>query len=186
MTSVGPEQVIRDYLTASSTLVASRQSAGASGWQSETSVGGLDARPETIQFGKMRALARRQVHAVTFETQAGRRMRFICCVRKDRAGKWQLMGGAGGDADSGSQRGHPWVNLGGGGRPQQFYVGGQVLEQGAEVARVRLRAANGTVLEDTVEDGVVLFLTDDAVQAPIAAELLDRSGHVLNQHIAMG
>jgi hypothetical protein len=51
---------------------------------------------------------------------------------------------------------------------------------------VRLRAANGTVLEDTVEDGLVLFLTDDAVQVPIAAELLDRSGHVLSQHIAMG
>jgi hypothetical protein len=42
------------------------------------------------------------------------------------------------------------------------------------------------VLEDTVEDGVVLFLTDDAVQAPITAELLNRSGHGLSQHIAMG
>jgi hypothetical protein len=185
MTSVGPEQVIRDYLTASSALVARRLSSGASGWRSETSVGGLDARPETIQFGKMRALTRRQVHAVTFETQAGRRMRFICCVRQDKAGKWQLMGGAGGGGDSGPHRDHPWVNLGGGGGPLQFYAGGQVSEQGAEVVRVRLRAANGTVLEDTVEDGVVLFVTDDPVQAPIAAELLDRGGHVVRQHIAM-
>jgi hypothetical protein len=186
MTSVSPEQVIRDYLSASSVLVASQPASGTSGWQSETSVGGLDARPETIQFGKMRALARRQVHAVTFTTQAGRRMRFICCVRQDGVGAWQFAGGAGGGADSGPHRGYPWVNLGGGGWLQQFYAGGQVLEEGAEVARVRLRAANGTVLEDTVEDGVVLFLTDDAVQMPVAAELLDGSGHVLSQHIAMG
>ena len=186
MTSVSPEQVIRDYLSASSVLVASQQSSGTSGWQSETSVGGLDARSETIQFGKMRALARRQVHAVTFTTQAGRRMRFICCVRQDGVGAGQFAGGAGGGVDSGPHRGYPWVNLGGGGWPQQFYAGGQVLEQGAEVARVRLRAANGTVLEDMVEDGVVLFLTDDAVQMPVAAELLDGSGHVVSQHTAMG
>lgn len=124
---------------------------------------------------------------MAFETQAGQRMRFTCCVRQDGAGEWQFAGAAGGGADGSPRRGHPWVNLGGGGWPRQFYAGGHVLEQGGEVvARVRLRAANGAVLEDTVEDGVVLFLTDDEVRMPVSAELLDRSGHVLSQHHAMG
>ena len=53
--------------------------------------------------------------------------------------------------------------------------------------RVRLRAANGTVLEeDTVDDDVVLFLTDEQVHVPVYAELLDRSGQVVLQHHAMG
>jgi hypothetical protein len=81
-------------------------------------------------------------------------------------------------------RGHPWVNLGGGGWPKQFYAGGQVLEHVGAV--VRLRAANGTVLEDTVEDGMVLFLTDAEVRLPVYAELVDPSGQIVSQHRAMG
>jgi hypothetical protein len=81
---------------------------------------------------------------------------------------------------------YPWVNLGGGGWPGQFYAGGEVLFQEQEVVRVRLRAANGTELEDSVEDGIVLFVTDHEVRMPVYAELFDGGGNLVSQHRAMG
>lgn len=186
MTSRSPEQVIRDYLSAPRILVASQPTPGTTGWRAETSVGGGDARPQTIQFGKVRSIAQRQVHAVTFETLAGLRMHGAYAVHQDRTGEWQVAGGAGGAVNGSPRRGHPWVNLGGGGWPRQFYAGGHVLEHGGAIVRVRLRAANGTVLEDTVDDDVVLFLTDDPVHVPVDAELLDLNGQVVSQHHVLG
>lgn len=186
MTSRSPEQVIRDYLSARRILVAGQPAPGTTGWREETSIGGCDARPETIQFSKVRSIPQRQVHAVTFETLTGQRMHGAYAVHLDRIGEWQVAGGAGGEVDGSPRRGHPWVNLGGGGWPRQFYAGGQVVENGGAIVRVRLRAANGTVLEDTVDDDVVLFLTDEQVHVPVYAELLDQSGQVVLQHHAMG
>lgn len=183
--SRSPEQVIRDELSAQRSGVASQPAPGTTGWRAETTSGGFGAKPDTFQFGKARRIPHAQVQVVTFETQAGQRMRFICCVRQDQAGEWQLVGGAGGAANGTPRRGHPWVNLGGGG-PRPYYAGGQVLEHAGVVVRVRLRAANGTVLEDTVDDDVVLFLTDEQVQQPVYAELLDWSGQVVSQHRALG
>ncbi|MFI5272476.1 MAG: hypothetical protein ACHQ4H_05515 [Ktedonobacterales bacterium] len=186
MTSVSAQQAIRDRLSARRIPIASRSVSGVAGWRAETSSGGFDAKSETIQFGKVRSIPQRQIHAVTFETLDGRRMRFTCCVRQDSTGDWQFAGGAGGAENSDPRRGRPWVNLGGGGWPARFFAGGHVLEHGGVVVRVRLRAANGTVLEDTVDDEMVLFLTDSDVQMPVYAELLDRSGQVVSQHDAMG
>lgn len=186
MTSRSPEQVIRDYLSAPHVLVASQPTPGTTGWQAETSVGGCDARPQTIQFGKVRSIPQRQVHAVTFETLTGQRMSGAYSVHQDRTGEWQVAGGAGGGVNGSPRRDHPWVNLGGGGWPSRFYAGGHVLESGGAIVRVRLRAANGTVLEDTVDDELVLFLTDEPVHVPVYAELLDRNGQVVSQHNALG
>lgn len=186
MTNTTPEHVIREYLSAARLVLTSQSVPGAVGWRAETSSGGLDARPETIHFIKMRSIAQRQVHVVAFETQADQRMRFTCCVRQDDTGMWHFAGGAGGTANGSPRHDHPWVNLGGGGWPQQFYAGGEVLDNGLDVVRVRLRSASGTEMEDTVDDGVVLFLTDDEVRMPVFAELFDRSGNVVGQHQAMG
>jgi hypothetical protein len=180
VTPASPEQAIRDYLTAAS-LVTSTKPAGG-GWQAETSTGGMDAVPETIDFGKVRSVPGRQVHWVTFETRGGKRMQFTCCVEQDDAGAWTLFGGAGGVADCDPVRGHPWVDLGGGGWPRHVYAGGRMLEDGGAVARVRLHAANGIVLEDTVEHGVVLFVSDDEVRVPTEAELLDANGRLIHRH----
>lgn len=135
----------------------------------------------------MRAADRRRAYVVTFETHSSQRMRFVCLVRQDDAGAWRFDAASGRSMDGAPQRGHPWVNLGGGGWPQRFYAGGQALEHGGGVARVRLRAANGVTLEDALdEDATVLFLSEDAVQLPISAELLDAAGQVVAQHTAMG
>jgi hypothetical protein len=186
MASRSPQQVIRDYLSARRSLPSSQPAPGTTGWRAETSSGGFDAKPETFQFGKGRRIPLREVHAVTFETQAGQRIRFICCVRQNKAGEWQFVGGAGGGVNDDPHRGHPWVNLGGGDWPKQFYAGGPVLEHAGQVVRVRLRAANGTELEDAVEDGMVLFLTDAEMPMPVYVELLDPSGQIVTQHRALG
>jgi hypothetical protein len=179
-----PEQAIREYLAANNVVTASEPVVGAVGWRAETSTGGLDARPETIAFIKARAMPQRQVHAVSFQTHSGQRMRFICAVEQSSDGAWHVAGGAGRSADGSPQRDVPWVNLGGG-WPKHFYAGGDVLAEGQDVARVRLRAANGTELEDSVEDGVVLFVTDREVRTPIEVELLDRGGNVVGRHAAL-
>lgn len=188
MPSIGPEQAIRDFLSAAGRPITPQADSGETGWRAEASSGGFDARPETVRFGKMRAAGRRRVYIVTCETQSGQRMRFICHVRQEESGVWRFDGASGGSADGAPQRrGHPWVNLGGGGWPQRFYAGGQVLEHGDTVARVRLRAANGVTLEDTLdEDAIVLFLAEDAVRLPISAELLDAAGQVVARRDALG
>ncbi|MBV9257743.1 MAG: hypothetical protein JO215_06970, partial [Ktedonobacteraceae bacterium] len=48
--------------------------------------------------------------------------------------------------------------------------------------RVRLVASNGTVLEDTVQDAIVLFVTDARVELPLQAELYDREDRLVATH----
>ena len=187
MASRSPKQVIRDYLSAQRILVASQPIPGTTGWRAETSLGRIRcSNQRRSSLARCAVFRLRQIHAVTFETQAGQRLRFICHVRQDKVGEWQFEGGAGGGVNGDPRRGHPWVNLGGGGWPMRFYAGGQVLEHAGRVVRVRLRAANGTVLEDTVEDEMVLFLTDEEVHPPVYAELVDPSGQIVSQHRALG
>jgi len=184
MAGSSPEDVIRDYLSSPRILVAAQPVPGTVGWRSEEWTGGCDAQPETIHFLKARSIPGRQVHAVTFQTQSGQAMSWVCYVRQNDAGNWRFVGGAGGSANGSPQRDDPWVNLGGGGWPTQFYAGGRVLDNGRGVVRVRLRAANGVDLEDTVYDGLVLFLTDSTVQLPVEAELMDGVSTIISRHIA--
>lgn len=184
MAGSSPEDVIRDYLSSPRVPVATQPVPGAVGWRSEVGWGGCDAKPETIRFVKARSIPGRQVHAVTFETQAGQPMSWVCSVRQDDAGDWRFVGGAGGSANGSPRRDDPWVNLGGGGWPRQFYAGGCVLDDGKGVVRVRLHATNGVELEDSVDDDVVLFLTDSTVQLPVEAELIDGAGTTVGRHVA--
>jgi len=41
-------------------------------------------------------------------------------------------------------------------------------------------------MEDTVDAGVVLFVTDQHVELPLQAELYDQSGQMIGRHIAIG
>ena len=79
------------------------------------------------------------------------------------------------------RRGYPLVNLARGGR-DLIWAGGRVLDQGLGVIRVRVLSANNIVLEDTVQDGLVLFVTDQEVRGPLRVELYDRSGNVVGTH----
>ncbi len=165
------EEAIRDFLITGRTNADSPP---------DRVLEGFDAQPESIHFGKARHTGHRSVYAVTFENQSGQGMRFVFAVRQDDTGAWHFGGGAGGSAEGSPRRGHPWVNLGGGGWPTDFYAGGCVLEHSGAVTRVRLQTANGVTIEDTVDDeDTVLFLTEAEAQAPFVVELLDHTGRLV-------
>lgn len=62
---------------------------------------------------------------------------------------------------------------------------GRVLDNGLNVVRVRLLSANGITLEDMVQDGLVLFVSDRWVQRPVHMELYDRSKALVGMHQAL-
>jgi hypothetical protein len=142
----------------------------------------------TLRFLKERCLPGRQVHFVCFEDKKGQQIHFTCYVEQDAAGNWQFRGAAG-DGITGTpgpvvEQG--WTNLGGGGMPDHFYAGGTVADHGLDVVRIRLVGKNGTAIEDIVENGIVLFLTDQPITLPIEAEIYDRSGKLVYQHQVLG
>ncbi|HEY4385044.1 MAG TPA: hypothetical protein VGN34_11295 [Ktedonobacteraceae bacterium] len=152
----------------------------ASGRQSR---GGFGAKRETLVFLKARTSGRRMVQAISFETVSGRRMQMICYLLQNVRGEWQFSGAAGGEGEQGGPvRNHPSVRLGGGGWPDYFFAGGTVIEQGYSIVQVRLIAGNGTVMEDNVEDGLVVFVSEEQVTLPIRAELYDHTGNLVGNH----
>jgi hypothetical protein len=66
-----------------------------------------------------------------------------------------------------------------------------VLGPAEGITTVRLRCASGLVLvlvlvlEDTIDDGLVLFLTDRRVQLPVSAELRDAHGNAVVVHTVL-
>ncbi|HEX3272255.1 MAG TPA: hypothetical protein VHR15_16535 [Ktedonobacterales bacterium] len=178
-------EVVLAFLTAPAFVTA--QTKGPDGWVASTGGGGLDALPESVVFAKERHLPKRAAYNVRYTTRAGMRMRYTLSLAQGHDGAWLVMGGAGGSAEEpperAPKRGHPWVNLGGGGWPRQFYTGGAIEEDNGAVARVLLRSANGVELEDTVEHGEVLFLSDNVIQAPLEVELCDGAGNLVGRHM---
>lgn len=152
--------------------------------------GGFRADPATIQFVKHRESERRHLYFVTFEgpiPQLGPDSRYpwsyVFPVERDPDGGWRVRGGAGG-AGGEPQGSAPWVNLGGGGWPNQFYAGGRIHDAGIDIARVELQFANGLTLQDETTAGVALFITDQSVEMPATLALLDQAGNELASHPA--
>jgi hypothetical protein len=54
-----------------------------------------------------------------------------------------------------------------------------VEDSGQGVVRVRLTDAEGRTFEDTVNDGVVLFISEEPVAMPMRVELYDEDGRVV-------
>jgi hypothetical protein len=150
----------------------------------------FQADPSTIRFIKHRQSERRHLYFVTFDgaiPQLGPDSRYpwsgVFPVEPEPDGGWRVRGGAGG-AGKGPRRSTPWVNLGGGGWPTQFYAGGHIDNAGLDIARVELRFANGHALTDDSDAGVALFITDQTVEMPATVALLDQVGNELATHPA--
>ena len=196
MSENDPKQVIIEYLSLPEGEVVSQPDANAPAVQKDgrwvlpgtmQRGGGMGARASTVRFLKERALPQRQVHAVTFEDETGQPWHFIGFVAQDAQGHWRFEMGGGGGGGSGSDprhplRDHPWANLAGGGWEDRFWAGGWVVDNGLEVTRVRLTGRNGRVLEDFVDNGLVLFVTDQKVRVPVQVELYNRSDELVGQH----
>ena len=138
----------------------------------------------TVDFLKQREVLGVRLFAIAFEAEHERHgfTPMTILVRADRIGREGAARRITGSSGSGELPSTaPRVNLGGSWGGHGFCGGGRVDPAGADVARVRLRFANGVELEDDTDGGWVLFLTDEPVERPNArVELLDPSGEVLS------
>ena len=183
MTDNDPKQVIIDYLIRPLGEIQppSPPPPGydKSKWKSgeSRSGGGLAAKAETIRFLQAREHPHCQLHEVRFEDETGRQDHWVLCVHESTVDHWRLGGGGNvSEVEHAPVRDHAWANLAGGWSKELFWAGGRVLDNGLDVVRVRLIAANGVQLEDTVQDGLALFVTDQWVERPVQVELYDRAG----------
>ncbi len=75
----------------------------------------------------------------------------------------------------------PWIHLTGGNGTSYLWAGGYVTEKALEAHLVRLTARNGVVLEDTVENGLVLFQTDQPIEVPVQLEVFTHSSELIGR-----
>jgi hypothetical protein len=145
-------------------------------------------RQATLRFLKERLLPQRQVYLVAYDDERGLEQRFVCYVEQDKQGSWQFRGAAGGgiSGSPGPVVEKAWASLDGGGMPDHFHAGGYVADHGEHIARVRLTAKNGTQIEDTVDNGIVLFISEQPVELPIEAELYNATGQLVYHHRVLG
>jgi len=187
MTSNGMRQAVVARLVERPEPSDGTEQPGRSGWSSSVRFGGgPGADPATIEFVKTRLFPTCQLHSVTFTDHRGWTMHDLIKTWQDADGGWRvhvLGGGAGPDP----HRSRPWVNFCAGFGPQDFSGGGNVVGDGAEQASsVRLTFANGVVLEDIVDNGVVLFFEPRAVVGPADVTVLDGDGTTLVSYQEFG
>lgn len=193
MTERDPKQVIIEFLSSPPGELEPNPLPSVDGGQPGAlrKSGGFGAIATTIRFLKERSILHHQVHAVTFEDEAGRAWLFICLVGMNSEGQWHFEAGGGGGGEKGvthtARRKQPWANLaGGGGEEQAFWAGGYVQDNGIPVSKVRLISKNGQVLEDIVEDDLVLFVTKQKIRMPMEAELYNLSSELVGKHSLFG
>jgi hypothetical protein len=147
---------------------------------------GLGAKKSTVKFLQERSLSDRQLHLVAFENETGQQQQWLLCVKSLTPDSWITAGGASiGGVETMPKNSNPWVNLAAGWQQDLFWAGGRVLDNGLDVVRVRLISENGIVLEDTVQDGLVMFVMNRWVQRPLQVELYNRSGNLVRAHQAL-
>jgi hypothetical protein len=185
MASSDVSRAIIGWLSAPRGPLISQGSPSPGGWRSSLHrPGGEDADPESISFIKERAVPGHQLHFVRFITRKGEQRQFVVGVVRNADGQWEVRGCAGGSGGE-PPRDHPWINFGAWGWPRFFCGGGRVIGVDAERAvRARLRFAGGPSLEDSVDAGVVLFMSETSVRLPATVEIVDRTGSMLTSYEA--
>ena len=142
-------------------------------------------RPDTVRFVKKRDALPHQLWYITCGADGGWRgeeyWHWTVLVTREEPGGWSACGVAGGGVGDGPVRGHAWANLGGDWGRGGFRAGGTVEDAGKGVARVRLTDAEGRTFEDTVDDGVVLFISDEPVAMPMRVDLYNAEGRVVGR-----
>lgn len=139
-------------------------------------------------MGSVRVLSERRggdrcAVALSVEDRSGERYRVVrVLVRED--GAWRSEGGFEGPDRTLPGKPDPYVSLGA--YPgSKFFAGGSVQSAAFDVARVRLAWADGQVLEDQVENGVVFFFGSRESLDPATAEFLDRDGRLIGTHVTL-
>src|SRR5947209_3681490 len=140
---------------------------------------------ETIQFLKSRYDPIFQVHYVIVQDTTGQRWHFTSLLIKE-TDQWYvktLDGSPESDFNEPLElHDHPWIRLETLFMLNEFYAFGEVLDKGYHIARVRLLEPGGLVLEDTVQDGIVLFYSEQLPTVPpLQLELYNNSGILISR-----
>lgn len=115
--------------------------------------------------------------AVEFEDTEARPWHCVFGAVQQPDGTWKAGGGSGGIVSPEPQPRGPWANFGGWGWPRFLCLGGRVHGEG--IAQVRLIDAVGRTIEDSVDDGIALLLSNEPVEMPCRIELRDNGGAVV-------
>lgn len=143
--------------------------------------GGMEARPGSIQFLRENILPHSHLHAVTLEGTDGFTWECFCFLEQDERGFWhgRVSAGVVSEHARRSMRYSPWVRMFGGSGEETLWAGGYITEKAPDAHLVRLICKNGLVVEDTVQDGIVLFQAKQRVELSIQVEIYTRSGELL-------
>ena len=160
--------------------VRSASRPGPSGWVASTGgQGGPGADPDSIAFQKTRQLPTCQMHQVAFTNFREIPVELVIRTCLEPDGTW-IVSPTGGGSPGPSRRQEPWVNFTAGFGAEGFSAGGNVEGNGAEQAKlVRMTFADGFVLVDTVDNGIVLFFEPRGMAFPADVEILDAKGSML-------
>jgi hypothetical protein len=143
------------------------------------------AKMATVRFLKERSLPGYQVHAIAFEDTAGLWWRLFCLVVQESSGNWFVggcSGTAGNDAISRPFSRYPKLILSGDSNGH-FYAGGSVIDDTRlGIVRVRLLSNGELIGEDTVQDDLVVFVSDQSVQMPVQSEFYNQLGEFVGCH----
>jgi hypothetical protein len=155
---------------------------GGSGWTASVGDGGgPGADPATIVFQKTRILPTCEMRSVAFTNHRGIQVEWIVRTWQNSDCSWVVAPiGGGGHAP---RRTKPWVNFAAHFGPEHFAAGGHVEGRGSEqAANVRLIFADGFMLEDSVDAGIVLYFEPRSPAFPADVEILDEHGGLLTKY----
>jgi hypothetical protein len=140
-------------------------------------------RPDTVHFVRSKVLPPRQMWYVTCKADGGsggiERWHWTVEAFRDDEGRWRASGVSGGSGEP-CRFDRPYANLGGSWGRSGFRAGGTVEDAGAGIQRVRLIDLEGRVFEDTVENEVALFSSNEPAAMPMRLELIDSAGRVVD------
>lgn len=156
----------------------------------ETAIFGTDHTPDmtSVQFLFECSIPHHQLHTIQYKNNTGERMRVTFMVVQNDEHLWYTTTAHGYRLDDPVRRAfqqqqaetlRPYAHLSAGGSP--FSACGEVIENGYPVTKVHIKSHNGNALEETVQNGWVLVITDQEMPFPLEITLHDASDRVLAQ-----
>lgn len=139
----------------------------------------FQAQEGTFHFFRSRLLPHSQLHEVTFKNRKGEHQRFLCLTVRMSDGTWSMVSSGIIASTHALQPGEePHACLSG----SNLWMDGYVVDGDREVTHVRLVSGNGHVLEDTIQDGLIVFTPKQGIPLPVKVELYDHAGNLVGSH----
>ena len=144
----------------------------------------------TLQFLKSHTHDVYQLHWITCNTNNGSYHNYLFLLQKSDDNYWEIdcvFPGLSGELSEGVElEGLPHASLGVvqayGNLLYQFCAYGEIFDKELSITKVRLISANNVVLEDYIEQGLALFISNERIERPIWVELYNKEDTCINRH----